>query len=142
MAPTGWLFADSNVNQGGCSGNDAPNFYCFDNSAVPPIPSSPANDLTGPLVYVFDVTLEAGNSWAGYNPSFRIDWVGAENNYSFVSDPIGVDPTCPSCTPTPFTPVPEPASVAALGSGLVALAGVLGWRRRRKEDATDNALAA
>ena len=33
----------------------------------------------------------------------------------------------------PLGQVPEPASIAALGSGLVSLAGVLGWRRRRQD---------
>ena len=36
------------------------------------------------------------------------------------------------CTQQPCTTdVPEPGSLALLGGGLVSLAGVLGWRRRR-----------
>jgi len=112
---------DGNVGQGGCVANPS-NFFCFDNSAVPP---TPVDELSGTLVFVFDVTLDPGNTWAGYNPSFRIDWVGPDqNNYSFVSEPIGVTQGCPRCTPdTRSVDVPEPASIAALGSGLVALAG-------------------
>jgi hypothetical protein len=143
MGNSGWNFVNGNVNQGGCTNNPAPNFYCFDNSAVPP---NPTDDLAGPLLFVFDVTLNPGETWAGYNPSFRIDWVSdTQNNYSFVSAPIGVTQGCPSCTPTPTSVVPEPASIAALGSGLVALAGAIGWRwrRRRKADLyTGNTLAS
>ena len=67
-------------------------------------------------------------AWADFDPSFKIDWTGTQNNYDLVSQPgTGI---CPDCTPTQ---VPGPV-VGALVPGMVAAFGMLGFsyfRRRR-----------
>jgi hypothetical protein len=93
------------------------NFLCFDKTATPPTPAT-AFPADSTLSYTFDVTLSSG-SFTGYVPSFKIDWVGSQNNYDLVSLPL---------TPTPPPPVPEPATLALLGSALFGL----GLVRRRK----------
>jgi hypothetical protein len=110
--PSGYTFVNGGLNAAGCDGSG--NFYCFDNTAIPPIPSTPF-PVNSTLSFTFDVTLSSG-SFAGYAPDLKIDWVGSKNNYDLVSKPI---------TPTP---APEPASLVLLGSALLG-AGLV---RRRK----------
>lgn len=120
--PSGYVFVSGGLNSGGCDGSG--NFFCFDNTAIPPIPTTPyaANSS---LSFVFDVTLASGN-FTGYAPDFKIDWVGSKNNYDLVSKaiPITIGPTINPLA----TDVPEPVSMSILGVGLASL----GYLRRRR----------
>ena len=116
--PTGYTFVLGGLNSGGCDGSG--NFFCFDNLAIPPTPSTL---LSGDLTFMFNVTADTAGVWLNYdNPDFKIDWVGTKNNYDLVSLPIPVNPPPPG--------VPEPATWAMMLIGF----GAVGYsmRRRRK----------
>jgi hypothetical protein len=128
--PTGWNFMPGGINSAGCNGNGA--FYCFDNTAIDPTKPAtiPTTPLAGTLTFDFNVTLNAGNSWASYTdgnpndlPHLKIDWVSpTANNYNLVSTAIPVNDAPPP-------PVPEPASIAILGVGLFGI-GFVASRKR------------
>jgi hypothetical protein len=118
--PTGYTFDPGGLNSSGCDGNGA--FYCFDNGAIPPTPSTPF-PAGSSLTFVFDVTTTAPGSFAGYDPAFKIDWVGSQNNYDLVSRELA---------PTTVTNVPEPGSLAIFGTGLI-LTGLLPWFAQRRK---------
>jgi hypothetical protein len=76
------------------------------------------------LSFVFDIALSSG-SFAGYEPDFKINWVGTQINYDLVSKPI--DPPGVGATPLP-------AALPLFATGLGAM-GLFGWRRKRKNAA-------
>jgi hypothetical protein len=121
-APTGFTEQSGGLNSGGCDGHG--NFFCF---AANTTPSGPALAADSTLSFVFDITLSSG-SFAGYEPDFKINWVGTKNNYDLVSKAI--DPVAAT--------TPLPAALPLFASGLGAL-GLFGWRRKRKGAATNAA---
>jgi len=130
--PTGFVFVSGGLNSGGCDASGG--FFCFDNTAIANgggVSALPPLGVNSSLTFVFDVTTATGN-FAGYDPHLKIDWVGSNNNYDLVSLAVGITGTCVDCTPTPQITVVEPASILALGSGLVGMLGGAGWIRRRR----------
>ena len=125
--PTGFNFILGGLNSNGCDGNG--NFFCFDNTAIPPTPST-AFASNSTLSFIFDVTTSTAQP-NDFTPAFKIDWVGSKNNYDLVSLdlPPGGGITPPPPPPPPPPPVPEPGALAILGTGLMMLGGLL-WRRR------------
>jgi hypothetical protein len=111
-SPSGFSFMLGGLNSSGCDGSG--NFFCFDNTAIPPTPSTL---LSGPLSFNFNVTANTAGVWSAYTTDFKIDWVGTKNNYDLVSLPI------------PVNGVPEPATWAMM---LLGFAGVGMTMRRRR----------
>lgn len=107
-ALSGWTTYSGGLSSSGCNG--VGNFFCFSGyAAAAPVMS-------------FTFTVTADNSafaFADYNPSFKIDWIGSQNNYDLVSLPINA-----------VNPVPEPGTYAMMLAGLGAMGALL--RRRRK----------
>jgi hypothetical protein len=109
---SGFVFTSGGLNSSGCDGSG--NFFCFDNLSIPPTP----NALLGSsLSLAFSVTSNTVGSWAAWDPSFKIDWVGTQNNYDLVSQPIPVNTGA----------VPEPATWAMMLMGF----GAVGFSMRR-----------
>jgi hypothetical protein len=108
---TGFTFMTGGLNSMGCNGKG--NFFCFKAQTQPTPPALPANSE---LIFTFDVTAKSSGDWTGYNPDFKIQWLGTNNNYNLISQPL---------TPTV---VPLPATLPLLLGGLAAL----GFTRRRR----------
>lgn len=102
----GWTTRSGGLNANGCSGSG--NFFCFSGYAA----AAPT------MSFSFLVTGARG-AFDGYDPSFKIDWIGSRRNYDLVSLPIGTVP-----------PVPEPGTYALMFAGLGVMGAVL--RRRRQ----------
>jgi hypothetical protein len=113
-APSGFTTQAGGLNANGCNGSG--NFFCFLGTVTPTGPALIANSS---LSYVFDITLTSG-SFSDYDPDFKINWDGTKNNYDLVSLPLAPTVVSP--------PVPEPASLFLLGTGLLSVAGL---RRKR-----------
>src|SRR5689334_4396681 len=112
---SGYAFQTGGLNSSGCNGSG--NFFCFDNTSIPPTPSTL---LGSSLSLNFSVTSNNAGSWTSYiNPDFKIDWVGSQNNYNLVSLAIPVNQG-----------VPEPATWAMM---LIGFGGIgVAMRRSRK----------
>jgi hypothetical protein len=146
--PSGFVLQPGGINASGCSLSG--NFFCFDNTAIlndNPTPPGSAYPAGTSLQFVFQVTLDPGNTFAGYtNPDFKIDWVGTKNNYDLVSQEISIQTgPCVDCEPQPCRDcdpqqVPEPRSATLLGVGLAVLG--FGWlvRRVRQDEQHDEGI--
>lgn len=110
----GFTFMMGGLNSMGCNGSG--NFYCFLANTQPTAPALPSDSS---LTFTFDVTAKSASDWTGYDPTFKIDWIGTSNNYNLVSQTL---------TPTV---VPLPATLPLLLGGLAAL----GFTGRRKSAA-------
>jgi hypothetical protein len=79
-----------------------------------------AMDLTTP-------NLPVGSMIFGFSKDDSGDWIATASSGVLWVDGTNMD--CPGCTPTPTGVVPEPASIALLGAGLL---GTLAFRRRQR----------
>jgi hypothetical protein len=104
--PAGFTEMSGGLNSGGCGGHG--NFFCFKSNADP-FPTAPALPANSTLDFVFDVTLSSGG-FAGYDPSFKINWAGSKNNYDLVSKTL--------------TPVTAPAPSISRGLPVLAVGGI------------------
>lgn len=116
-APPGYTFVLGGLNSSGC--NMTGNFFCFNDTSAP---SSPALS-PGTLTFNFSVTADTAGVWSGYTTAMKINWLGTANNYNLISQPIPVNVG-------PSTEVPEPGSLAILGSSLLGLGIAFGFKNR------------
>ena len=101
------------LNAMGCDGTGS--FFCFKANTRPSGPALPAGselDLT------IDLTVSKAGGFTGYDPDFKIQWLGSKSGkYDLVSKTL---------TPTV---VPLPAALPLLLGGIAGL-GCLGRRRK------------
>lgn len=111
-----FTFMMGGLSSMGCDGSG--NFYCFKANTQPTGPALSPSTLS----YTFDVTAKSASDWTGYDPEFKIQWIGTQtgkngnSGYDLVSQPL-----------TPNI-VPLPATLPLLIGGIAAL----GFLRRRK----------
>jgi len=109
---TGFTFMTGGLNAMGCDGTG--NFFCFKTKTPPAAPALAANSA---LQFTFDLTVAKAGDFAGYNPDFKIQWLGSKSGkYDLVSQTL-----------TPI-PVPLPAALPLFLGGIAGL----GFMRRRK----------
>jgi hypothetical protein len=120
-APSGYTFQDGGLNSSGCHGSGA-SFFCFDANTTPA--TSPALAVNSSLDFMFTETLGSGGSFTGYNPDFKIDWIGNKNNYDLVSQKL-----TPVLVPAPL--IGRDLLVLLAVCGLLAGAGLVGRGKKR-----------
>jgi hypothetical protein len=110
---TGFAYMTGGLSAMGCDGSG--NFFCFKANTAPTSPALPANSS---LTFTFYLTVTDASAFNGYNPAFKIQWLGSKpGKYDLVSQTL---------TPTP---VPLPAALPLLFGGV---AGLRLMRRRRQ----------
>jgi hypothetical protein len=119
----GATFQSTGLNSGGCSNGGG--FFCFGNTGVAGTPA-----LASGTVIDIDFTLNlASGNFLAWDPAFKIDWAGNQNNFSLVSETI---PLGPNGTPFSNPPGETPLPAAAWLFGSVFGGGALLLRRRKK----------
>jgi hypothetical protein len=114
--PGGFTFEPGGLNSNGCNGTG--NFFCFNASTTP---TGPALAADSGLSFNFTVT---ATNLPGWDPDFKIDWVGTQNNYDLVSLPLAPETQqAPEIDPSSAT-----AALTLLAGGLAVIRG----RRRKK----------
>jgi hypothetical protein len=118
-APTGFTYMSGGLNSGGCDGSGA--FFCFYANTTPA--TTPALAAGSSLSYSFSVTADNSADFLSWQPGFKINWIGTQNNYNLVSQTL---------TPTPTrAPEIDPASASAAVSLLAGGLAILRGRRRK-----------
>jgi hypothetical protein len=112
---SGFTWQTGGLNSSGCDGSG--NFFCFANSGY-----NPGSPIPSSLSLMFSITSNTVGSFDNYTPSFKIDWLGSQNNYDLVSLPIPVNTG---------VPVPEPATWALMLLGFGGIGMVM--RRSRRQ---------
>jgi len=108
---TGFTYKTGGLNAMGCDGTG--NFFCFKAVTAPTAPALAANSE---LQLTFDLTVAQAGDFAGYNPDFKIQWLGSKSGkYDLVSQTL-----------LPVT-VPLPSALPLLFGGIAGL----GFMRRK-----------
>lgn len=126
-------FQSGGLDANGCNGNGG--FFCFNGPATNTSPPLAANSSQ---IITFSLMLASG-TFADWDPSFKIDWLGSQNNYDLVSKDIDINNLVNPPPPPPPPEVPLPGAVYLFGTGL---AGLWALQRRRKKKQEAAALLA